>query len=73
MKIFIPYEDISSDESNRRLHSKCKTLLVYHIHHDREYCPTCNLWVGEGCKDPTDCQYCGQIPETPNPDWLSGA
>jgi len=44
--------------------SDCSSLIVYHEHHDSEFCPVCNTWLGSVCADP-DCEFCNRRPDTP--------
>lgn len=46
--------------------SECKNSLIYYEDFDAYFCPNCNSWTEDKCKD-SSCFYCPNRPEKPLP------
>jgi hypothetical protein len=46
---------------------KCGASEIYYETYDANFCPTCNVWLEQGCGDES-CAYCRQRPEHPLPE-----
>jgi hypothetical protein len=44
---------------------RCRKPRTYNDRHDAYYCAACDVWLDEGCRDPT-CDYCATRPEKPS-------